>query len=240
MIFKAARTGQRLARRSRAGLAMAGAMLLAACASSAPVAPSVDLPAPSSASIAQQLDMEYRIGALDLLTINVFQVPDLTLESVQVDAAGTLSLPLVGVVQAGGRTTQELSQDIARRLETKFLQDPQVSVQIKEASSQKVTVEGAVIQPGVYDVSGPTTLLQAIALARGPDRVADVHRVAIFRTIEGKRAAAVFDLTSIRSGTTPDPRIYGNDIVVVQGSRQKGFWQEVLRAVPAIGLFRFF
>lgn len=215
------------------------ALALGGCASSTELT-QTDLPAPTTESLTKALDAEYRIGPMDQLGINVFRVPELTIDAIQVDSAGMLDLPLIGQLEAGGRTTQELSQDIAARLKDKYLRDPQVTVQIKEANGQKVTVEGAVEQPGVYDMSGQATLLQAIALARGPAKVADIHRVAVFRNIDGKRAAAVFDLGAIRSGATPDPRLYGNDIVVVQGSAGKGIWQEVLRAVPAIGLFRYF
>ena len=92
----------------------------------------------------------------------------------------------------------------------------------------------------MFNLTGPTTLLQTIAMARGPDKTADLRHVAIFRTIQGKRAAAVFDLKAIRLGEAPDPQVYGNDIVVVQGSDTRGIWQELLRAAPLIGVFRFF
>lgn len=213
-------------------------MLLAGCASQGPLPANNPAFAAPSGPAAVQAD--YVIGPLDKLAITVFQVPDLTLPSVQVDASGRINLPLIGAVQAGGKTAPQLSTEIAARLKENYLQSPQVSVLVAEATSQKITVEGAVIQPGVYDISGPTTLLQAVAMARGPDRVADLRRVAIFRTIDGKRAAAVFDLNAIRRGQAPDPAVAGNDVVVVQGSGAKSVWQDVIRAAPIIGVFRFF
>lgn len=182
----------------------------------------------------------YVIGPLDRVSVTVFQVPDLTMKDVQVDTTGRITMPLIGDVLAAGKTANQLGADIAQRLASAYLQSPQVSVEVEESANQKVTVEGAVNAPGVFQVSGPTTLLQTIALAKGPDKTADIRHVGVFRTIQGKRAAAVFDLKAIRAGNAEDPEIYANDIVVVQGSGVRGFWQEILHASPLLGIFRFF
>jgi polysaccharide export outer membrane protein len=97
---------------------------------------------------------------------------------------------------------------------------------VKEAQGQKVTVDGAVSKPGVYPLAGSTTLLQAIALAQGPDpKLANTKRVAIFRTVGGQRRSAFYDLNEIRHGKAEDPTVYGNDIVVVDQSGAKSFMQ---------------
>jgi polysaccharide export outer membrane protein len=215
-----------------------GAFALSACASNDIAATTASLPPPSAATVQAQPD--YVIGPLDRISISVFQVPELSLDSVQVDAAGQVNLPLVGMMQAGGKTARQLAADVAAQLSKSYLQSPQVSVMVVEANSQKITVEGSVNQPGVFPVTGPTTLLQAIAMARGPDKTADLRKVAIFRTVEGRRAVAVFDLNAIRTGNAPDPAVYGSDIVIVEGSSAKGVWQSVIQAVPLIGVFRFF
>lgn len=181
---------------------------------------------------------EYRIGPLDKLNITVFQVKDLTLEKVQVDASGRILLPLIGLVTASGLTTTELSEEIAAKLEASYLQSPQVSVVVAEAASQKVTVDGAVVEAGVFELRGRTTLLQAVAMAKGPARNANLKRVAVFREVDGQRVAAVFDLRAIRKGTAPDPEIYGDDVIVVDSSAMKGAWREVVGALPAFGIFR--
>jgi polysaccharide biosynthesis/export protein len=99
------------------------------------------------------------------------------------------------------------------------LQDPQVSIFIKEFVSQRVTVEGEVLKPGIFPLSGRTSLLQAIALASGASQIADVNEVSIFRTLQnGTKEQLVFDLEAIRTGKQDDPLIQGNDIVVVGGS----------------------
>jgi polysaccharide export outer membrane protein len=182
---------------------------------------------------------DYQLSPLDKINVNVFRVEALTLQAVQIDAAGKVSLPLIGEVTAAGRTTNELAAEITRRLGAEYLESPQVTVSLQEAVSQRITVDGAVIQPGVYVMNGDTTLLQAVALARGPDpRAANLKRVAVFRTVQGQRTVAVFDLRAIRQGKFIDPAIQGGDIIVVDGSQVKSAWREVIGAVPILAIFR--
>ena len=84
---------------------------------------------------------------------------------------------------------------------------------------------------------GNLTLMQAVALAKGTSEDANPHRVAVFRTIGGKRQAAAFDLVSIRRGQAQDPAIYPGDIVVVDGSSIKTLQKQIFQALPDIGLF---
>lgn len=213
--------------------------LTAACASQTAGASPAASGLPNAAPPFQATTDDYRIGPLDKLNITVFQVKDLTQEAVQVDGSGQVSLPLIGNVMAAGKTTQELAIEIADRLRGKYLQSPQVSVWVQEAVSQKVTVDGAVREPGVYAMSGPTTLLQAVAMAKGPDlKLANLTRVAVFRSVNGQRTVAVFDLKAIRAGKAPDPVIFGNDVVVVDGSAVKAAFREVLGALPGLAIFR--
>jgi polysaccharide biosynthesis/export protein len=112
-------------------------------------------------------------------------------------------------------------------------------VTVKNAPSQRVTIDGAVNKPGVYPLSGPTTLLQAISLGGGPDqKLANVKKVAVFRQVAGRRHAAFFDLNQIRNGKADDPQIYGNDIVVVDTSSGSRFIQNFQGLFPILGLFR--
>lgn len=181
---------------------------------------------------------DYRIGPQDTLEINVFQVKDLT-GPVQVDSRGNILLPLIGAVRAAGRTPDELSQVIASELGRSFMNDPRVTVSIKDASSQRVTIDGAVMQPGIYPLSGPTSLLQAVALARGPDpRVANLRKVAVFRSVGGQRAATIYDLAKIRSGAAPDPQIFGNDVVVVDTSGARSLLRDLGGPIPFLSIFR--
>jgi len=181
---------------------------------------------------------DYRVGVGDKLNIKVFQVEDLSFEEMVVDSAGNVQLPLIGSVQSAGLTPAEMSAEIARRLSDRYLRDPQVTVTVVEAASQKITVDGAVTKPGVYVMRGQTSLLQAVAMAEGPSRVADLSTVAVFRTIEGQRSVAVFDLNAIRQGRSPDPEVLGDDIIVVDTSRLQTTLRDVVGALPALSVFR--
>lgn len=222
-------------------------LLLAACASSggsrsAAASAVTALPPPdtTAASGAYEGATDYRIGAMDLLQISVFGVEDLDKE-VRVNSNGQISLPLVGGVMAGGRTIPELEVELAKKYADGFLQNPQVSVFVKEYSSQRITLEGAVKKPGIYPITGKTSLLQAIALAEGvDDKIADLGGIVLMRQVEGKRQAAVFDLRQVRKGVTEDPQVYGDDIIVVEQSGSKSAFRRFIEAVPAIGVFRWF
>lgn len=218
-------------RRRLATFAMA---TLLACSSSPILADT--LPPPDAASLVSSSAQEYRIGVNDALDISVFQIDELK-RSVIVDSGGWILLPLVGQIHARGRTPGELSSDIATALKKTYMKDPQVIVSVKESQSQRVTVDGAVNQPGVYPLSGPTTLLQAVSLARGPDpKLANVKKVGLFRTVNGARRHAMYDLTQIRRGKAEDPQIYANDIVVVDTSSGKSFFQNFQGGFGVLGL----
>lgn len=197
-------------------------------------------PVDLSAVAVSQLAAGQPIGVGDKLNVQVFQVPDLSLKDLIVDASGNIEMPLIGTVRSAGLTPGELSADIAARLAARYLRNPEVTVTVAEAASQKITVDGAVTKPGVYEIRGSTSLLQAVAMAEGPSRVADLTKVAVFRTIDGQRAVALFDLTAIRQGRSPDPAIFGDDIVVVDTSRLSSGMREVLAALPGLAIFGVF
>ena len=156
----------------------------------------------------------YRIAREDTLEIAVFMVPSLN-RTVQVDGNGRIDLPLLGKMDAAGRTTREVEADIARDLGAKYVRSPQVTVTVKDGLAQRFAVDGAVLKPGIYVARGETTLLQAIAEAGGPNEVGDVDDVSIIRVVDGQRQTIRFSLRGIRTGQAPDPQVYGKDAVVV-------------------------
>ena len=178
----------------------------------------------------------YRIGAQDVLDISVYQATDLA-KTVQVAEAGTINLPLVGDVQAAGVTAQELERTLKAKLGGKYLQKPQVTVFVKEYNSQRVTVEGSVEKPGVYPYRGRVSLLELIATAGGMREVADGTDVMIFRTASGARQAARFNIDEIKSGRAADPPIIQGDVVIVNVSTGKKFYQDILKTLPMVGVF---
>ena len=180
---------------------------------------------------------EYVIGPLDTVSVDVFQEPELSAKDVKVDAAGDVLLPLVGTVRASGKTATALAAEIKGKL-ARYVVRPSVTV-AANSITQKVTIEGEVHQPGVYEIKGNSSLVEALAMARSPTELAVLDQVIVFRTVEGKRAGAAFNLQRIRSGVDPDPVIVGGDRIVVGYSAVKGAWRDFLK-LPVFNIFRAF
>ena len=216
------------------------ALVLVACASR-PAQMGVELPPPdtTTSSGAYEGATDYRVGSQDLLQIGVFGVDDLTHQA-GVNSNGRINVPLIGGVMAGGRTVPELERELAARYADGYLQNPQVSVFVSEYTSQRVTVEGSVKSPGIYPLTGRTTLLQTVAMAGGLDELADLQGVVLFRHVNGERMAAGFDLAAVRRGEMADPQVYGDDMIVVEKSGSKSAFRDFLRSIPALGFFMAF
>lgn len=227
-----------VSRRFFAALGASAALMATGCADTRGGSIPYDRPlaAPDQQSF-QVLPENYKIAPMDTLTIKVFKADDLS-GDYSVDLAGHISLPLVGQVEAANLTTSQLDDKLKDLLGQKYFQNPDVSVAIKESTAHVVTVDGAVTQSGQFPVAGSITLVQAVALAHGTTPDANARRVAVFRTIDGQRMAAAFDLTSIRRGEAKDPAIYPGDIVVVDGSKIKEAEKQIFAAVPLLYAFR--
>jgi polysaccharide export outer membrane protein len=113
-----------------------------------------------------------------------------------------------------------------------------VQVAISAPAEQSVTIDGSVKSPGTFPVKGTTTLLRAVALGGGLSEDANPSRVIVFRTVKGQKMAGAFDVQAIRRAQEPDPVIYGNDIVIVDGSRGRRLFREILSSVPLLGILR--
>lgn len=211
-------------------------LLLSACAAHGAAEDAASFPEadPVTETLARS---EYRIGPSDLLAVTVFQVADLNRE-VRVNNAGQVSLPLIGGVDVAGRTVGDAEQEIAARYQGRYLQNPQVSVFVKEFSSQRVTVSGAVKKPGIYPMSSRLTLLQSIALAEGFSDIGSLRNVLVFRTIDGERKYARFDVAAINDGEDPDPEIYGDDLIVVDTSAGKVTLKTLVMLAPFVAVWR--
>jgi polysaccharide export outer membrane protein len=210
---------------------------LAACADTrgGPIPYNQTFAAPDAPAL-QTLATNYKIAPMDKLGIKVFKSEDLS-GDYDVDLAGHISLPLVGEVEAANLTTAELDQKLTEKLGEKYLEHPDVSVSIKQSAGRLVTVDGAVRSGGSFPMAGNLTLMQAVALAHGTSEDANAHRVAIFRTVAGKRQAAAFDLVSIRRGEAQDPAVYPGDIIVVDGSSVKEMEKRLLQSIPLLAIF---
>ena len=207
---------------------------LASCAGSAPIgeAPSIEvaelseLPAPS-------LQESSVIRSQDSVRITVLGFPDLSRELV-VPNTGTFQFPLIGVVEADGRTPLAISQDIANRLRGDYVVDPEVTVDVLEQPGRLVTVGGQVNRPGMHSALRSMTLLEAIALGGGTSDTAKLSEVLIFRTIDGQRYIGLYDLRAIQRGNYSDPQVFAGDIIQVGDSPTLRRIQAITALAPLV------
>lgn len=220
--------------------ALLSAVVLAGCASRTVVPGDEVAVLPPGDAVAEAVGRpEYRLGPSDLLTVTVFQVEDLERE-VRINNAGQILLPLIGLVDAAGKTETELALEIAQRYAADWLQNPQVTVFVQEYASRRVTVGGAVEKPGIFPIDSQLTLIQALALAEGFNEVADLENVLVFRTVGGQRMFARFDVKMIQNGELDDPVLEGEDIVVVDTSGGKVFLQNLIKITPLVAVWRYY
>ncbi len=179
----------------------------------------------------------YLLRPADRIAVTVFREPDFSLEAVQVGVEGNVSLPMLGSIPAGGMTAKQFEQDVTRRLAAAGLKSPLVSVNITEYASHLVTVEGAVTQPGVYTFQPGARLSSAIAMARGAKRTANTQQVAVFRESDQGIMVAKFDYQQVSQGTMLDPVLHPGDRVILGTNGLAVFWDDLLKALPAFGVF---
>jgi len=214
---------------------------LSACAREAPlvstprltvVENSQTLPPPNRQDLTAG-DRPALIGPLDTIQVDVFNVPDLSRE-LQVDASGRISMPLAGTIDARGRTASELSDAIRQALRARYVRNPEVSVNIQSSVSQVVTIDGQVVEPGLYPVTNQMTLMRAIASAKGLSEFARQEDIVILRTVEGRKMAGLYNVAAIRRGSYDDPAIYANDVIIVGDSPQRRLFRDFVSLSPLI------
>lgn len=217
------------------------ALALGACAHTEPlvstprlsvVEGSQALPAPNRQDLTAA-DRPALIGPLDTIQVDVFNVPELSRE-MQVDASGRIAMPLAGTVDARGRTASELARAVEAALRGRYVRKPEVTVNIKSSVSQVVTIDGQVVEPGLYPVTNQMTLLRAIASAKGMSEFARQNEVVILRTVQGRKMAGLYDVDAIRRGAYDDPAIFANDVIVVGDSPQRRLFRDFVSLSPIV------
>lgn len=222
------------ASRWKSAIALGATLVLAACGgrpviggdAGLDVVQSGDLPPPSQQDF-QAGNSPYFVGPFDRLIIDVYGIEELSKREVQVDASGRMSFPLVGLLQVNGKTPVDIEQEMNARLRGAFIRDPQVTVNLKEVLSRIVTVEGEVKKPGLYPLMGKMTLIGAVAKAEGTTEFSRLDDVVVFRTVNGQRYAALYNLEAIRRGAYPDPEVFANDVVTVGFSTKRRFFKDL-------------
>lgn len=173
------------------------------------------------------------IGPLDTIQVDVFNVPDLSRE-MQVDASGRIAMPLIGTIDARGKTAAELSRAIEAALRGRYVRNPEVTINIKSSVSQVVTIDGQVVEPGLYPVTNQMTLMRVIASAKGLSEFARADDVVILRTVNGRKMAGLYNIDQIRRGAYDDPAVYANDVVIVGDSPQRRLFRDVVSLSPLV------
>lgn len=191
-----------------------------------------ELPAPDRGDLTAA-DRPSLIGPLDTIQVDVFSVPELSRE-MQVDASGRISMPLAGTIDARGKTADELARSIEAALRGRYVRNPEVIINIKSSVSQVVTVDGQVVEPGLYPVTNQMTLMRAIASAKGMTEFARAEEVVILRTVNGRKMAGLYNMGAIRSGAYDDPAIYANDVIVVGDSPQRRLFRDFVSLSPLL------
>ncbi|MDP2326438.1 MAG: polysaccharide biosynthesis/export family protein [Gammaproteobacteria bacterium] len=183
------------------------------------------------------------MGPNDLIDIEILDLDNFK-RTVRVNAAGAVTLPLIGAANVAGLTAQQIEAHLAAKYSEKYLQNPQVSVFIKEFTTERISIDGAVAKPGIYPLVGQITLLRALALAGGFGPIADSSEVMLFRVDEkGQRQVAVFDVDKIRSGKSDDPPIRGDDLIVVQRDPNRrllkdSLFRDIIDSINPFSVFR--
>lgn len=166
------------------------------------------LPAPHAAvaSAGKPHDDSFVIGNDDVLSVNVWKEPDVS-RSVPVRSDGRISLPLVGEVQATGRTPLQLEQEITSKLRN-YISEPEVTVMVQQINSQKFNILGEVTKPGSYSLTNTTTVLDAIATAGGFRDFAKQKDIYVLRQNSGGGQSRIaFNYKDVIKGKHPEQNI---------------------------------
>lgn len=161
-------------------------------------------------------DEKYIIGNDDVLAISVWKEPDLT-KAVPVRSDGKISLPLVGEIEATGKTPLQLERDLTEKLKG-FITAPEVNVIVQQVNSRKFNVLGEIAKPGSYPLTASTTIMDAIAIAGGFRDFAKKTGVYILRKApDGRETRLNFNYKSFIKGKNSDQniRLEPNDTIIV-------------------------
>jgi polysaccharide export outer membrane protein len=160
-------------------------------------------------------EAEYKIGAQDVLRIDVWKEEQLT-RTVPVRPDGKVTLPLLNDVQAAGLTPMQLAGVISEGLK-KFINGPQVTVSVTEINSRRVYVSGEVVRSGAFPLLPNMTVLQALSSSGGFTQFARTNKIYVLRVQDGKPSKLPFNYKEVLDGKTPEQNILlqPGDVIVV-------------------------
>ncbi|WP_051554392.1 polysaccharide biosynthesis/export family protein [Desulfobulbus elongatus] len=157
----------------------------------------------------------YVIGVGDVLQLSVWKDTALSRQMV-VLPDGTVSLPLSGLVTAAGKTVAQLETEVAGKIK-RYMTDPVLDISVVQANSMIIYIVGKVQSPGRFPVATDVNILQALAMAGGPNRFADTDNIRVHREEGGKTVFLDFDYDAVLKGVHMEQniRLRRGDVVVV-------------------------
>ena len=219
-------------------------MALSGCASQAPplamanegivrVTSAEALPPPPTSDVSSRLSSG-TLAPRDHVSITVFNVPEMSLQDVEISSAGYVAVPLAGNFLAAGKSSDELSREIEAALQRNYVRNPRVAVNLRQAVGKVFTIDGAVNRPGEFPANENLSLMKAVAIAQGLSESAKLESVVIYRTVGQQQMAAIYDLAAIRQGVYPDPQIYANDTILVGESAARKLYRDAKLLLPTL------
>ena len=169
----------------------------------------------AQAAAAQVVEDTYQLGPEDVIEISVWKEPDLT-KQLAIRPDGKISYPLIGEIQAAGKTVKQVREEISKRLE-KFVTDAQVTVILIKTQYYKIYVMGKVNKPGEFLVGRPANVMQALAMAGGLTPFASPSKIVVLRRVGGTEQTFPFDYKSVSRGEFLEQNVIllPGDVVVV-------------------------
>jgi len=163
-----------------------------------------------------EIPEDFIIGLEDVLTVNVWKEPELSVKEITVRPDGKISLPLIGEIKADGLTPRQLDDVLTEKFK-EYVAAPMVSVVVLKIASLTVSVQGEVMKPGIYYLGSPMTVLELLARAGGLNEWADEKNIAIIRTEGGKSKYYRFNYKEVSKGRGLQQNIVlkKGDIVIV-------------------------
>lgn len=220
----------------KVALLAATAMALASCATrplvlggeAVQLTTARNLPEPTNA------DRLFAIGPGDRLSFQIFGIPDTNRTGIVVDSMGFVSLPIIGTMQVGGLTIAEGNAAANSLLRAAHVRNPAAVLNFEQVVSPTFTIEGEVENPGLYPASSNTSLVRAVAAAKGTTEFARIEDVLIFRTVGNQRYLAAYNFAAVRAGNYADPRIYPGDTIIIGDSPARRRFRDLIQVAPLL------
>lgn len=172
---------------------------------------------------------EYRLRTGQVITIGVYGYEDLRQQEVPIRPDGRISVPLVGEVHAAGLTVSELTEQITARM-SRFINEPQITVNLLKPHTTKIYILGEVPRPGLYNLEGSHNLLDAIGMAGGYTKDAAKRNVFVVRAGQTKGDPIKVDLLALlRKGETKNNIQLGEgDTVFISANNRIDIGRDIL------------